>query len=314
MEIIGKSKVVQHIRTQAKKLSTMRKGIVLIGERGVGKGVVAEYIHFSSADTKKPFINLNLSCLDEDRARKLITGIIERREFRNPIAPTYGDFQMPDGTTLVFEESEKTTRRIQQALCELLEASESGKFHFRLIFPFVARIEELRSLHMIPERLYDEVSRFQRILLPPLRDRPEDIPAFVEHFANIATREMGVDYPDIDADIFAALARHDWPGNIQEVRECVERSVTFAEGKLQFRLPEDLVSEEIEIRRVLEKIGSGVEFSLDGSMQVIEKRILERVLGKFNFNQSRAARSLKITEDTLRYRMKKLGILTSRGR
>lgn len=313
MQIIGISKAVQRIRTQVKKLSKSRKGIILTGEQGVGKGAVAEYIHLSSADSKKPLIHLNLSGLDESRVRKLIRGIIEHREFRNPIAPTHGDFRLADGTTLIFEESEKSTPIVQQALCELLEASQSGKFNFRFVFPFTTSIEELQKQGVIPDCLYDGLKQFERIELPPLRERPEDIPAFVEHFANSVAKEQGLDDLVIDANALEVLTRHNWMRNVQELKECIERSIVFSEDKHEFRLPDDLISEEMELRRVLGRIESGVEFALDSSMEVIEKRILERVLGKFHFNQSRAARFLRITEDTLRYRMKKLGIPAARS-
>jgi len=313
MQLIGVSKAVQHIRTQAKKLSKSRKGIILTGEQGVGKGAVAEYIHLSGTDSKKPLIHLNLSGLDESRVRKLIRGIIEHREFRNPIAPTHGDFRLADGTTLIFEESEKSTPAVQQALCELLEASKAGKFEYRFVFPFTTDPEELRKQDVIPAPLYDGMKQFERIELLPLRERPEDIPEFVEHFANAIAREMGLVGLVIDANALEVLTRHHWRGNVQELKECVERSIVLSEDKHEFRLPEDLVSEEVELKRVLERIESGVEFALDSSMEVIEKRILERVLGKFHFNQSRAARFLRITEDTLRYRMKKLGIPAARS-
>lgn len=311
MQIVGRSKAVQGIRAQAKKLSKSRKGLVLIGEKGVGKGAIAEFIHSSGADSKKPLIHLNLSGLDENRVRELIRGIIEHREFRNPIAPTHGDFRLADGTTLIFEESEKSTPAVQQALCELLDASKSGKFEYRFVFPFTTDIEGLRRQGVIPVCLYDEIRQFDQIEIPPLRERPEDIPEFVEYFANIAAKELGLDGLVIDSNALELLTRHPWRRNVQELKECVERSIVSSEDRHEFRLPADLVSEEVELKRVLERIESGVEFALDSSMEVIEKRILERVLGKFHFNQSRAARFLRITEDTLRYRMKKLGIPTA---
>ncbi|MEX2090392.1 MAG: helix-turn-helix domain-containing protein, partial [Bacteroidota bacterium] len=263
------------------------------------------------ADSKKPLIHLNLSGLDENRVRELIRGIIEHREFRNPIAPTHGDFRLADGTTFIFEESEKSTPAVQQALCELLDASKSGKFEYRFVFPFTTDIEGLRRQEVIPVCLYDEIRQFDQIEIPPLRERPEDIPEFVEFFANSAAKELGLDNLIIDSNALELLTRHPWRRNVQELKECVERSIVSSEDKHEFRLPADLVSEEVELKRVLERIESGVEFALDSSMEVIEKRILERVLGKFHFNQSRAARFLRITEDTLRYRMKKLGIPTA---
>lgn len=311
--IIGVSKTIQRIRANAKRLSKSRKGLVLIGEQGVGKGAIAEFIHFSSADSKKPVINLNLSGLDEGRVRKLIRGIIEYREFHNPIAPSHGDFRLSDGTTFIFEESEKSTPAVQQALCELLDASRSGKFEYRFVFPFATDPEELRKQDVIPACLYDGIKQFERIELPPLRERPEDIPEFVEHFANTIAKELGMKDLVIDPNALEVLTRHDWRRNVQELKECVENSIVFESSKQKFILPDDLINEGVELRRVLERIETGVEFDLDSSMSLIEKRILERVLEKSHFNQSRAARFLRITEDTLRYRMKKLGIKPRKG-
>jgi DNA-binding NtrC family response regulator len=308
MQIIGVSKAVQRIRAQAKQLSKSRKGLVLIGEEGVGKGAIAQVIHSMSADSKKPVIHLNLSGLDDGRVRKLIRGIIENREFRNPIAPSHGDFRLADGTTLIFEESEKSTPAVHQALGELLDASKSGKFDFRFAFSFSTPIEELYKKEVIPASLYDKIKQFERIEIPPLRERREDVVEFVKYFVKNVAEDLGVKDLAMDAAASKVLTEYDWMRNIQELKECIERSIVTTEGKHEFRLPDDLINELVELRRIIKRIESGEEFSIDSSMKIIEKRILERVLGKFDFIYIKAARFMRLSVDTMRYRMRGLGI------
>ena len=114
----------------------------------------------------------------------------------------------------------------------------------------------------------------------------------------------------IDINAVSLLARKEWKGNVEELKSFIGQALMLSEDKETFTLPESLVDEQSELANMLQQINDGIGFALDRSMELIERRILERVLRKFDFNQSRAARFLKITEDTLRYRMKKLGIST----
>ena len=116
----------------------------------------------------------------------------------------------------------------------------------------------------------------------------------------------------IDSNAMGVLVRQEWKENVQELKRLVERSIVLSRDKNVFRLPAGLVNEEAELSRILSRIDEGADFALDNAMEIIEKGILLRTLGKFEFNQSRAARFLKMTEDTLRYRMKRLGIPTAR--
>jgi DNA-binding NtrC family response regulator len=108
------------------------------------------------------------------------------------------------------------------------------------------------------------------------------------------------------------LVRQEWKENVQELKRLVERSIVLSRDKEVFKLPAGLVNEQAELTRILDRIEEGTDFALDNSMEIIEKGLLLRTLEKFEFNQSRAARFLKMTEDTLRYRMKRLGIPTAR--
>ncbi len=313
MAIIGNSKAVHRVHTSIKKLSRSRKNIVIIGESGVGKGVVAESIHERSKDATKPLVQVSLSALDEVRAKEMIKAIWESRQFRNPMASAHGDFRLPEGTTIVIEEIEKSSRTVQEAMCELLEKAKKQRLGYRFVFLLRNGLPDLFDEKKILDCLFTHLKQFEKIEIPPLRKRREDIPDLVEHFIQETAQKMGISDPIIDPNTLDVLVQQEWKGNVRELKERISQSILTSTDRQEFRLPEEMISEESELQRVLEKIEAGVEFAIDNSMQLIERRILERVLSKFNYNQSRAARFLHITEDTLRYRMKKLGISTVKG-
>jgi two-component system, NtrC family, response regulator AtoC len=146
----------------------------------------------------------------------------------------------------------------------------------------------------------------------PLRERREDIPDLVEYFVKQIAGELGMGEMVIDANAIGVLVRQEWKENVLELKRMIERSLVLSRDKEVFRLPAGIVNEQAELSRILDRIEAGTDFALDNSLEIIEKGILLRTLEKFGFNQSRAARFLKITEDTLRYRMKRLGIPTAR--
>jgi DNA-binding NtrC family response regulator len=136
----------------------------------------------------------------------------------------------------------------------------------------------------------------------------------VEHFVKELGKKHKLGDVVIDINAMSVLVRHEWKGNVRELKESIERSILESEDQTTFNLPKELVNEHAEVNRMLERIEQGISFSIDHSLDIIERRVLERVLGRFELNQSKAADFLRITEDTLRYRMKRLGIPTAQQR
>ncbi|MGH7889933.1 MAG: sigma 54-interacting transcriptional regulator [Thermodesulfobacteriota bacterium] len=311
VELIGSSKALHRIRAEVKTLSRSRRNVLIIGETGVGKSLVAESIHGLSKDSKKPIARLSLSAIDRIRVQELVKAIVAQRVFRNPTVSPHGDFRLPMGSTLVIEEIEKAVPLAQKALCELLEASKNESYGYRYIFLLTKELHQLKSKQLIADRLFTHLKQFEKIQVPALRDRPQDIIDLVEYFLHETSQDLAIDDLVIDPNTLEILVRQEWKGNVRELKESIAQSIVLSGDKQEFHLPEKFISEQSELQRVLRKIEEGVDFAIDSSMGMIEKRILERVLQKFNNNQSRAARFLRITEDTLRYRMKKLGIPTA---
>jgi DNA-binding NtrC family response regulator len=312
MQLIGSSQITRKIREDVKRLARGRKNVLIVGEVGVGKGLTAEAIHNESKDVKKPCVRLNIAAIDASRLKKLVDLAIESGEFYNPIAPDHGNFKLVDGTTLIFEDIDRSGLTAQSSVCELLSFWRKEKRDLRLIILLQTPIALAVKNGAVLPCVLEEAKRWETIKIPPLRERQEDIPDLVEYFVNQVGRDLGIEGMIIDSNAIGVLLRQEWKENVQELKRLVERSIVLSREKEVFRLPAGLVNEQAELSRIISRIDEGAEFALDNSMEIIEKGILMRTLEKFEFNQSRAARFLKMTEDTLRYRMKRLGIPTAR--
>ena len=312
MQIIGSSPSVKRLKDDVKRLAKGRKNVLLVGETGVGKGLVAECIHSESRDAKKPHIRLNVAGTDPSRLKKLVDLAMKTGEFYNPIAPDHGNFKLVEGTTLILEDLDRAGLSAQKLICELLSFCRREKRGLRVICLLHEPLQNSLANGVVLQCIVDETRRWEAITIPSLRERAGDIPELVEFFVNQIGKELGFEGIVIDSNAMGVLVRQEWKENVQELKRLVERSIVLSKEKDVFKLPAGLVNEQAELSRILDRIEDGSDFELDNSMEIIEKGILLRTLEKFEFNQSRAARFLKMTEDTLRYRMKRLGIPTAR--
>ncbi len=312
MQIIGTSQETNRNREEVQRFSRSRRNIVIAGEIGVGKGHLAEAIHRESRDSRKPCVRLNVATTDPTHLRKLVELAIEKGEFHNPISPDHGTFKLVEGTTLILEDIDKAGLAAQKAVCDLLAFCRKKRCEIRFIvlseFPVMQYVKTGSVLPCI----LDETKHWGVVKIQPLRDRPADIPDLVEYFVKQITGELGMEDMVIDANAIGVLVRQEWKENVQELKRMVERSIVLSRDKDVFRLPAGIVNEQAELSRILDRIEAGTDFALDNSLEIIEKGILLRTLEKSGFNQSKAARFLRITEDTLRYRMRRLGIPTAR--
>lgn len=306
--LIGGSRHIQSIRETVRRLASTSADLVITGEPGTGKSVVAELIHSTGSHAQAPFVRLNVALIDEIRLRSMVQSILTSREFLNPSTSDHGNFHLPDGSTLILDEIESASLPAQTIMADFITSvrQKGSGLRFMLLLnePVKILLNEKRLLPSIGKL----IRSWETIAVPALRERVEDIPELIEHFVFETAREMGLGNMVIDVNAVGVLVRKEWRGNVRELKSFIERAMLLSENKDTFVLPDVLVDEQSELTQMLEHIEQGVEFAIDRSMELIEKRILERVLRKFEFNQSRAARFLKITEDTLRYRMKKLGI------
>ena len=320
--IVGKSKSVEQLIKQIGRLAKTRKDVVIIGEAGVGKGAIAKNIYFQSKTGIKdqPFMSINLSVLDDKELEAVLFGF-DRGVEGLPYTSKRGLFELANGGTVLIEEIEEASFRNQMKILNFMNerktrriGGETGEpVDIRLIVSMKADPAELVEKRKLLEDLYGKILEFEKVEVAPLRTRPEDIPLLVKHFAGEICKELGLADLVIDINAIDVLVRQPWRENIRELKAVVDKCVLFSnEGR--FMLPPELVDEKTEVVKMINNIMAGQEFVLDKSLDVIEKGIIERSLEKFGFNQSKAAAFLVMTEQTFRYKLKRLGIASARAR
>ncbi len=321
--IVGKSRAVEQLLKQIDRLAKSRNDVVIVGEAGVGKGAVAKNIYARSrtqGSGDQPFMSINLSVLDDRELEAVLFGY-DRGVEGLPYTSKRGLFEQANGGTVLIEEIEEASFRNQMKILNFINerttrrigSTQNEPVDIRLILTMKANPSELLEQRKLLEDLYHKVSQFERVEIPPLRQRPEDIPLMVKHFTAEICKELGIGELVIDINAIDVLIRQTWRENIRELKAVVDKSVLFShEGR--FMLPPELVDEKTEVVKMINNIMAGQAFVLDKSLDAIEKGIIERALDKFGFNQSRAAQFLGMTEQTFRYKLKRLGIASARAR
>jgi DNA-binding NtrC family response regulator len=320
--IIGKSKAVDQLIKQISSLAKSRRDIIIIGEAGVGKGAVAKNIYSvgKAEGEHKPFMSINLSVLDDKELEAVLFGYDKGGEGL-PYSTKRGLFEIANGGTVLIEEIEEASFRNQMKILSFLNeraarrigSMKSEPVDIQLIVTVKEDPRELIEKRKLMEELYNKLSEFERITIPPLREHPEDIPLIVKHFSGDLCRELGIGELVIDINAIDVLVHQTWRENIRELKAVVDKSVLFSNSG-HFMLPPELVDEKTEVVKMINNIASGQDFILDRSLDAIEKGIIERALQRFGFNQSRAATFLGMTEQTLRYKLKRLSIASARTR
>lgn len=320
--IIGKSRSVDQLIKQINALSKNRRDVLIIGEAGVGKGAIAKNIYSTgqSGGEHKPFMSINLSVLDDRELEAVLFGY-ERSNEGLPYASKRGLFELANGGTVLIEEIEEASFRNQMKILSFMServsrrlgSGKSEPIDIRLMVTVKEDPKELLEKRKLMDDLFNKFGDFDRVIVPPLRERPEDIPLLVKHFASELCHELGIGELIIDINAIDVLVRQTWRENIRELKAVVDKSVLFSNSG-RFMLPPELVDEKTEVVKMINNITAGQDFILDKSLDAIEKGIIERALQKFGHNQSRAATFLGMTEQTLRYKLKRLNIVSARSR
>ena len=321
--IIGRSKSVEQLRKQVAKVARTSKDILVVGEPGVGKGIIAKRIHseqFGDTNGQHPFLSVNASVIDDRELEAVLFGF-EKGVPGMPPTTKRGLFELAENGSVLIEEIEDASFRNQMKILDFIRdrvtkrmGGEEGRaVNTRVILTVKRSAEELLSAHKLYEDLAASLNDFESITVLPLRERPDDIPVLVKHFVNEISNDLGIKDVAIDINAIDILVRHPWKENIRELKAVIDKSILFSEGG-RFVLPAELTDEKTEVVKMINNVISGQEFVLDNSLDVIEKGIIERALDRYGFNQSRAASFLGMTEQTLRYKLKRLAIPSARHR
>jgi transcriptional regulator with GAF, ATPase, and Fis domain len=234
-QIIGKSSALNTVLEQVERVAPTDSTLLILGETGTGKELIAHAVHNVSPRGGRPFIKLNCAAIPFDLLESELFGH-ERGAFTGAIARKIGRFEMADKGTLFLDEIGDIPLALQPKLLRVLQEQEferlgSGQTHHvdvRLVAATHRDLTKMVAQGEFRGDLYYRLNVFP-ILLPPLRARSEDIPALVEHFVRIFSRRVGKQIDSIPLETMAAFQSNSWPGNIRELQNLVERAVILAD-------------------------------------------------------------------------------------
>jgi len=303
-EILGKSQAIQDVLKLVSTVATSDTTVLVRGESGTGKELVARAIHASSPRRLMPFVTVNCGALPEGLLESELFGH-ERGAFTGAQYRHRGKFELADGGTLFLDEIGDVTLKTQTDLLRVLEekkvtrvgGSRAMPVDFRTVAATNRSLETLVAEKTFREDLYYRLNVVQ-IHIPPLRERPEDIPVLVEHFVHKFATAMNRPVQGVSAAVQALLAAQPWPGNVRELKNAVERAVVLCRGS-------ELVPGDFHFG------GEKEEQAMKGlPLSEVEKQHIDRVLKDTGWNISRSARVLGIDRATLyskikRYELKK---------
>ena len=304
--IIGQSAAFQYILNQVRVIATSDSVTLIQGETGTGKEVVARFIHDQSSRSRGPFVKLNCAAIPGPLLESELFGH-ERGAFTGAIAQTTGRFQQADQGTLFLDEigdlplelQPKLLRALQESEFERLGSSRTIRVNVRVVAATNQDLAQLVRRKQFRADLYYRLNVIP-ITLPPLRERVEDIPLLVQYFVRKYSARMQKSIDVIPSEVMDVLKAHDWPGNIRELQNCIERAVVLSSGPV---LRPTLT--ELRHMTIMPSAAAAQTFR-----EAAREHILE-VLGQTRWvigGRNGAAERLGLPRTTLIYKMRKLGI------
>lgn len=304
-QVIGNSPALEAVLEQIERVAPTGSTVLIEGETGTGKELIAHAIHNLSSRCGRPFVRLNCAAIPLDLLESELFGH-EKGAFTGAIAQKTGRFELADKGTLFLDEvgdipsalQPKLLRVLQEQEFERLGSTRTHKVDVRLVAATNRDLGEMVNHGQYRSDLYYRLNVFP-VLLPPLRARPEDIPALVTHFADIFGRRIGRQIEHIPPSTMSALNSYHWPGNIRELQNLIERAVILSKDGV---LPNPLPTTGTQ-----PVVASTVATTLRESERALILQTLEQVRWVIGGPKGAAAK-LGLKRTTLIHKMQKLGI------
>ena len=304
-QIIGNSPALESVLEQVERVAPTDSTALIHGETGTGKELIARAIHNLSSRCGRPFIKLNCAAIPFDLLESELFGH-ERGAFTGAIAQKIGRFELADKGTLFLDEvgdippalQPKLLRVLQEQEFERLGSTRTHQVDVRLVAATNRNLVEMVKRNEFRSDLYYRLNVFP-LQLPPLRERREDIPALVEHFVEVYARRMDRQIESIPPETMSALVSYQWPGNIRELQNFIERSVILTSGNV-LHAPLGSLNNAAEV----ESLGA---ITLEDAERDHIRKTLEQTRWVVAGPNGAAAR-LGMKRSTLYFRMQKLGI------
>jgi DNA-binding NtrC family response regulator len=307
--IIGRSPAMQEIFATIERVAPSRATVLLAGESGVGKDLIARAIHFHSPRRDRPFVKINCTALPENLMESELFGY-EKGAFTGANTTKPGKFEQADTGTVFLDEIGDVPASVQVKLLRILQEREferlgSNKTRHIDVRVIAATNQDLRAA--LEQGTFREDLYYRLNVVPiniiPLRERMQDIPFLAEHFLQKYAAEAGNRIGSITPAAMSKLMSYHWPGNVRELENVIERSVVMCTG-------DSLDAADIKLDNAPRPRSAGTELTLPPGMTLdqYEQELIREALKRANGNKSQAARSLGLTRNALRYRLAQMGL------
>jgi two-component system, NtrC family, response regulator AtoC len=324
--LVGDSAAMRTIYEMVARVADSPSTVLITGESGTGKELIAKALHRGSSRRDKPLIKVNCAAIPKDLVESELFGY-ERGAFTGAVGSKPGRFELADGGTLFLDEIGEVPVEMQVKLLRALQESEfervggikTLRVDVRLIAATNRDLKALISEGKFREDLYYRLAVVP-IVLPPLRDRREDIPLLVKHFVEKYDQRLGKKVEGIEDEALQLLLGYSWPGNIRELENLMERSVLFADGPLiqASALPDSLrergpqaavpIAAVGPLGAIAAPSGASMKEIVRQAQAELEKELITRALDETGGNVTRAAKRLQISRKSLQVKMKELGL------
>ena len=314
--IVGRSPAMREIFQTVARVAPLRTTVLLAGESGVGKDMIARSIHQNSPRKNNPFVKINCTALPENLMESELFGY-EKGAFTGANASKPGKFEQADSGTVFLDEIGDVPGNIQVKLLRILQERQFERLGSNLTRNVDVRVIAATNVNL---RAALEEGTFRQDLyyrlnvvpinIPPLRERREDVPFLAIHFVEKLAKELGSPVREISPAAMDRLYDHTWPGNVRELENTLERSLVLSSGPV-------LEAADIRIESERHPVGQGSSqqpllpegMTLDQWEQVMIREAMRRANG----NKSQAARLLGLTRNALRYRLSQMGMDSAGG-
>jgi DNA-binding NtrC family response regulator len=309
--IVGHSKGFLRVLDQAARVSQRNTSVLIQGETGTGKELVARAIHHNSQRSSRPFVPINCGAIPRDLVESELFGYV-RGAFTGALANKAGRFEAADGGTIFLDEvgelpleaQVKLLRVLQEGEVHRLGANHPVKVDVRVIAATHRDLSAMVEDETFREDLYYRLAVIP-LRIPPLRERREDIPEMIDTLFQRARERHGLLDVRMASAVRQRLIAYTWPGNVRQLENVLERLLVLSSGDLitEEDLPEDLIASSSGTSTLWPNLPEeGI------SLEAVERDLISRALEKFDGNQTQAARYLDISRRTLIYRMEKHGL------
>lgn len=310
--IIARSPKMIEIFDTIRKIADYKTTVLITGESGSGKELIARAIHYNSPRAQKPFVAINCSAIPDTLLESELFGYL-KGSFTGANKDKKGLFEEANGGTLFLDEvgdlpvplQVKLLRAIQEEEVRPVGSNTSVKIDVRLITATLKDLGEEIKKGNFREDLYYRLNVLP-IHIPPLRERKEDIPLLVDHFLEKFAEEMKKDLHGVSPDCLQALADYSWPGNVRELENTVERALVLETGpELNVEQLPDTIRNQ-EVNPAIKAAAN--ELSIKKMMAIMEQELIKKALEKTNGNRTWAAKLLEISHRALLYKIKRYGL------